>query len=112
MKCSEAVEGGLFEFKEEDSSGWLRSLLGGFKEKIKDVHDEEGPLWKEIEELEEYMEETYGWEFSGNVLKRGLLELEDGERVEMDMNEADEEDETGEYAPVIVDLGDTRDPSV
>jgi A1 cistron-splicing factor AAR2 len=111
MKCSEAVEGGLFEFKEEGSSGWLRSLLGGFKEGTKDLHGEEGPLWEEISKLEEYMKETYGWEYSGSVLKRGLLELEDGERVEMDMNDADEEDETGDYAPVIVDLGDTADPS-
>ena len=39
------------------------------------------------------------------MLKRCMLELEDGERVEMDMNDADEEDETGEYAPVVVELG-------
>lgn len=111
MKCSEAAEGGLFEFKEEGSSGWLRSLLAGFKEGTKDVHGEQGPIWEEIAKLEEYMKETYGWEVSGHVLKRGLLELEDGERVEMDMNEADEEDETGDYAPVVVDLGETAGSS-
>jgi A1 cistron-splicing factor AAR2 len=104
MGCCEAVEGGLFEFREEGSTGWLRSLLGGFKSGVKDSHGGRGPLWEEIGKLEGFMEETFGWEFSGNVLKRGLLELEDGERVDMDMNEADEEDETGDYAPVVVDL--------
>jgi A1 cistron-splicing factor AAR2 len=109
MECCEVVEGGLFEFKEEGSSGWLRSLLSGFKEGVKDVHLGKGPLWEEIVKLEDFMKETYGWEVSGNVLKRGLLELEDGERVEMDMNGADEEDERGDYAPVVVDLGETVD---
>ena len=105
MECCEAVEGGLFEFKEEGSTGWLRSLLSGFKEGVDQVHEGKGPLGEEIEKLEVFMKETYGWEVSRNILKRGLLDLEDGERVEMDMNSADEEDETGDYAPVIVDLG-------
>jgi A1 cistron-splicing factor AAR2 len=105
MECCEVVEGGLFEFKEEGSTGWLRSLLSGFKEGVDQVHGGKGPLWEEIAKLEEFMKETYGWEISKNILKRGLLDLEDGERVEMDMNSADEEDETGDYAPVVVDLG-------
>lgn len=109
MECCEAVEGGLFEFKEEGSSNWLRSLLTGFKHGVKDGRGGKGPLWEEIAKLEEFMKETYGWEMSENILKRGLLELEDGERVEMDMNGADEEDETGDYAPVIVDLEETGD---
>ncbi len=29
----------------------------------------------------------------------------DGERVDMDLDGADKEDEAGEYAPVIVELG-------
>lgn len=104
MECCEAVEGGLFELREEGSSGWLRSLLDGFKAGVKDANGEKGPLWKEIEKLEEFMKEMYGWEAGGNVLKRGLLQLEDGEMVEMEMNGLDKEDETGDYAPVIVDL--------
>jgi A1 cistron-splicing factor AAR2 len=109
MEVCEVVEGGLFEFKEEGSSGWLRSLLGGFKDGVKEVYSGKEHLWEEIARLEEFMKETYGWEVSGNVLKRGLLELEDGERVEMDMNGVDEEDETGDYAPVVVDIGETVD---
>ena len=107
MECCEVVEGGLFEFKEEGSTGWLRSLLGGFKDGVEEMHNGKGPLWEEIGRLEEFMRQKYGWEVSGNILKRGLLELEDGERVEMDMNGADEEDESGDYAPVIVDLEQT-----
>ena len=35
-----------------------------------------------------------------------MLELEDGEQIEVQISGADEEDETGEYAPVVVDLGE------
>jgi len=33
-----------------------------------------------------------------------MLELEDGEQVEMEMEEMEGEDETGDYAPVVVEL--------
>jgi A1 cistron-splicing factor AAR2 len=33
-----------------------------------------------------------------------MLELEDGERVEMEVPGFDADDESGEYAPVVVDL--------
>lgn len=101
----EEVEGGLFEFREEGSAGWLRGLLGGFKVGIEDLLGATGPLWEEAERLEEFMKEAYGWDNGGTMLKRGMLELEDGEVVEMEMNGADEDDETGDYAPVVVDLG-------
>ena len=39
------------------------------------------------------------------MLKRGMVQLEDGEQVELTMEGADEEDEMGEYAPTVVDLG-------
>ena len=101
----EDVEGGLFELREEGAGGWLRSLLSGFKKGAEDVIGKEGPVWGEIKILEDLMNEIYGWDAAGTVLRRGHLELEDGERVEMDMDGADEEDETGDYAPMIVDLG-------
>jgi len=59
---------------------------------------------KELQTLDDEMKELYEWDLKGEVLKRGMLELEDGEMVEMEMNDAGEEDETGEYAPVVVDL--------
>jgi A1 cistron-splicing factor AAR2 len=36
--------------------------------------------------------------------KRGMLDLEDGERVEMDVNDASEDEESGDYAPTVVEL--------
>ncbi|KAJ9649513.1 hypothetical protein H2199_000288 [Coniosporium tulheliwenetii] len=58
----------------------------------------------ELEELEEYLREEFGWEFEGEFVRRGMLELEDGERVEMEMSGYEEDDESGEYAPMVVEL--------
>jgi A1 cistron-splicing factor AAR2 len=100
------VEGGLFVFREE-GAGWLKGLLAQFRRNVEEVFDStsgEG-LKVELKQLEEGLRDEYGWESGKDMLKRGLLELEDGERVDMDMDGADEEDETGEYAPVVVNLG-------
>lgn len=61
-------------------------------------------LVDELEDLQEYLQKAFGWDFDGSYVKRGLLELEDGERVEMDVNGADEDDERGDYAPTVVEL--------
>ena len=110
MHC-EDVEGGLFEFRDEGSAGWLWNLLSTFKGNMNEVYrkEESGSeklLEEALQDLETFMQETYGWQLSekGSVLKKGLLDLEDGERVEMDLNDADEDDETGEYAPVVVEM--------
>ena len=59
----------------------------------------------EMKALEGFLRSEYGWELSDDFVRRGMLELEDGEQVEMEMDEMEAEDERGEYAPVIVDLG-------
>jgi A1 cistron-splicing factor AAR2 len=105
LKHCEDVEGGLFDFKEE-GAGWLRGMLTQFGNHVDEgfaVGDGE-KLKAELRKMEEYMRNEYEWQSGKDMLKRGLLELEDGERVDMEVNGADEEDETGEYAPVIVDL--------
>jgi A1 cistron-splicing factor AAR2 len=61
-------------------------------------------LVDELEDLQDYMQEEFGWQPEGSYLKRGMLELEDGERVEMEVNGADADDELGDYAPTVVDL--------
>ncbi len=106
LKHCQDVEGGLFDFKEE-GAGWLKQLLAQFQRNIEEVFDNAhgGTLKTELRQLEQDLRDEYGWENGKDMLKRGLLELEDGERVDMDMNGVDEEDETGEYAPVVVDLG-------
>lgn len=58
----------------------------------------------ELDDLEELLQEEYGWQFGGTFAKSGLLELEDGEQVLMDTTAFDEDDETGEFAPQVVDL--------
>ena len=106
LKHCEDVEGGLFDFKEE-GAGWLKELLSRFRSNVEEVFEvADGQILKaELKKLEEDLSDRYGWEQRKDTLKRGLLELEDGERVDMDMNGADEEDETGEYAPLVIDLG-------
>jgi A1 cistron-splicing factor AAR2 len=50
------------------------------------------------------MQKEFDWQLDGSYLKRGMLDLEDGERVEVEIDGADEDDELGDYAPTIVDL--------
>lgn len=106
LKHCQDVEGGLFDFKEEGAN-WLKGLLVQFRGNVEDVFGlEDGKdLKAELKKVEDDLRDEYGWEGGKNIVRRGMLELEDGERVDMDMNGADEEDETGEYAPVVVDLG-------
>ncbi|KAK5092945.1 hypothetical protein LTR70_005191 [Exophiala xenobiotica] len=111
----EDVEGGLFELADEMSSRWLRRLLRGFRTNVEEVFgdaSEEGMdkgsergkgLRAALGDLEEWLNERYGWEDESNVLRKGMIQLEDGEMVEVHMDGADEEDETGDYAPVVVE---------
>jgi len=111
----EDVEGGLFELADEMSSRWLRRLLKGFGTNVEEVLGdavEEGKghgseRGKQLREalggLEGWLREKYVWEDESNVLKKGMIQLEDGEMVEVHMDGADEEDETGDYAPVVVE---------
>lgn len=101
------VEGGLFDMSEE-GAGWLRALLVGFRRGVEEVcRGGESRVGDELEELEGDLTRLYGWDLSDSYVRRGLLELEDGERVEMEVSELEGEDERGEYAPVVVDLGES-----
>lgn len=103
--------GGLFELDEQGGKPWLMGLIRGFRAGIEqltriacqDVLDE-------LDELEQYLADTFNWQFGANEesVRHGMLELEDGEQVEMDVSNSadyDREHEEGEYAPVVVDLG-------
>ena len=124
------VEGGLFDML--DSSGdagvagagggggnYLLDLLKGFRKTVKELLSEEDGHRKgqqrgveDIQEalftLEAWCREAYGWEFSGGDarLRSGVVELEDGENVDLEMERdtrLEEEEETGDWAPVIVE---------
>ena len=104
LERGEDVEGGLFEAGDE-GNGLLRAWLKGFKGGLGEVFGAEGEGVKgEMEELEMTLKKLYGWDMGDDFVRRGMLDLEDGERVEMDVEYTGEGDESGEYAPVVVDL--------
>lgn len=104
----EDVEGGLFDMSDEGGA-YLKGLLKGFKRTLgqmfKEGEGEGEEIRGEMEALEKFLKGEYGWELGDDFVRRGMLELEDGEQVEMEMDEMEAEDERGEYAPVVVDLG-------
>lgn len=105
MERCEDVEGGLFDLS-DDGGAYLKGLLKGFQMTLGQVFGEsEGEDVREaMEGLEAFMKREYGWHLGNEYVRRGILELEDGEQVDMEMKEMEGEDERGEYAPVVVDL--------
>ena len=97
------VEGGLFDLRDEVGSRWLRRLVEGFRGNVEDRCELGSELRVQMEEFEEFVKERYGWESGRDVLRRGVVELEDGERLEVSLDGADEDDERGEYAPVVIE---------
>lgn len=105
LRHCEDVDGGLFEMDGDYDGNFLRKLLTEFRQTI---HQIEGAdtVRREMNALEQWVRTEYGWELrKDSIMRRGMLQLEDGEQVEMEMSGADVDDETGEYAPVIVDMG-------
>ncbi|KAL2872477.1 AAR2 splicing factor family protein [Aspergillus lucknowensis] len=109
LKRCDDVEGGLFDqLGAEEGAGeggdFLRKLLKGFRKALYEVLEDGGgssPVKIEFERLETYVKCEYDWELNRDaVLRKGMLQLEDGEEVEMEMIEDEEDD----YAPVVVDL--------
>jgi A1 cistron-splicing factor AAR2 len=104
MHCKDS-EGGLIDLADEGGS-LLKSLLTRFRKgldaqpRVEEVQD----VLDELDDLEAYLRHEHGWQFGGSFAKSGVLDLEDGEQVRMDTTAYDEEDETGEWAPQIVDL--------
>ncbi|CAG8890850.1 unnamed protein product [Penicillium egyptiacum] len=105
QRCDD-VDGGLFEIDGDEGGAFLRDLLMKLRQSVDDLVGDTGSEVKlELDELEDWVKAEYGWELRrGAVVRRGMLQLEDGEQVEMDWDGNDEDDETGEYAPMIVDM--------
>jgi A1 cistron-splicing factor AAR2 len=111
LKHCEIVEGGLFEMDGDQGGAFLRKLLMGFHKSMEEVLDgvAGSTVRAEMDALEKWLQVEFGWELRKEaIMRRGMLQLEDGEQVEMTMIGADEEDEMGEYAPLVVDLGDNE----
>ena len=103
MERCEDVETGLFDLSDEGGA-YLKRLLKGFKVTLGHVFGDAEDIKEEMEALEALLKGEYGWELGDEFVRRGMLELEDGEQVEIEMEEIEGEDEKGEYAPVVVDL--------
>ena len=105
LKRCEDVEDGLFDMSDE-GGGQLKKWLKGFKTTIGEIfgEDEGEDLRREMGALEAFLKTEYGWELGNEFVRKGILELEDGEQVYAETNEMEGEDERGEYAPVVVEL--------
>ncbi|KAL8702098.1 MAG: hypothetical protein Q9201_004571, partial [Fulgogasparrea decipioides] len=101
------VEGGLFDMS-DDGGSFLKALLKGFKRILEQSSEDKSEgvdeVKEEFDDVEQWVREQYGWELGDEFARRGMLELEDGEMVEMETAEMEGEDESGEYAPVVVEL--------
>ncbi|KAL4871894.1 AAR2 protein-domain-containing protein [Aspergillus spectabilis] len=113
QRCDD-LEGGLFDQmgaeEGREGSEFLRKLLKGFRIALYEIlEDAEGPspVRVEFERLEGWVKSEYDWELNRDaVLRKGMVQLEDGEEVELEMIQDEEDD----YAPVVVDLPDSSGP--
>ncbi|KAJ5133419.1 hypothetical protein N7526_004784 [Penicillium atrosanguineum] len=107
LKRCDDVEGGLFEIDGDEGGAFLRNLLTKLRRSVDEVVENgaESMVTIELDNLEAWVKEEYDWELKReSIVRRGMLQLEDGEEVEMEMDDNDEDEETGEYAPLVVDL--------
>ncbi len=108
LRHCEDVEGGLFDFS-DDGGALLKMLLKRFKKGLEQISGKEkSDVVDELEELESFLTAEYGWDLDESFMRKGMLELEDGEQIEVETKEYDEDDETGEYAPTVVELTDDQ----
>ena len=108
VKHANDAEGGLFDLDDEGGK-LIKSLLRKFKLGLKEVENlgKQGVL-EEFGELETFLRSELGWELDEVVLRHGFVQLEDGEMVQADLSDDDEDEETGEYAPTVVELTDDQ----
>jgi A1 cistron-splicing factor AAR2 len=112
LQHSQDVEGGLFDLS-DDGAGQLKHILRRFKKSLVDLEGKsKSEVVDELDELESYLQDEYGWNLDDNFVRRGMMTLEDGERVEVTMAGFEEEDESGEYAPTVVDLSEAQSNEV
>lgn len=98
------MEAAIFDLNDQ-GGGFLGPLLRKFRKGLDEFDGKrKADMVDEFDELQDFLQKEFGWQVDDSYVKRGMLDLEDGERVEMDMNGADEDDECGDFAPTIVEL--------
>ena len=112
------VEGGLFDMHDDGGGNFLRELLKEFRRGVDEVFSSDiddrgrdgGEKGEDVEEalkeVEDWVKKEWGWEMGDDWLRKGGLVLEDGEWLEVETEEMLGEDERGEFAPIVVDLGE------
>ncbi|KAK4553545.1 hypothetical protein LTR86_009341 [Recurvomyces mirabilis] len=107
LQHCKVADSGLIDLADEGGS-LLKHLLVRFRKGLQGLGSQSSigvqDVIDELDDLEEYLRTEHGWQFGGPFAKSGFLEMEDGEQVHMDSTAFDEDDETGEYAPQVVDL--------
>ncbi|KAJ5081730.1 hypothetical protein NUU61_009994 [Penicillium alfredii] len=112
QRCDD-VEGGIFEIDGDEGGDFFRKLLMKLRASIDEIlgNDVQSAVKSELEKLDAWVKEEYDWELHREaIVRRGMVQLEDGEEVELEMDGHDEDEETGEYAPLVVDLGGSGMP--
>jgi len=104
LEHNQDAEGGLFDMRDEGST-LLKPLLKRFRQGLEQQSGSaKVDVMDELDELEDYLKAEHGWLLNEDYARHGMLQLEDGEEVMMDMNPEDDEDESGDYAPTMVEL--------
>ncbi|OJD39739.1 aar2 family protein [Diplodia corticola] len=103
----------LFDLNDEGGS-LLKRLLRRFRKGLEELEGKgKSDVVDELDELEDFLRGEYGWQLDDSFVRRGMLELEDGEQVEMDVGTRfDEDDEAGEFAPMVVELTEEQAKSL
>ena len=104
----EDVEGELFDMS-DGGSGLLKGWLRGFQRILGQAFqgDEGVGVKARMEDLISILKRMYGWDLGDDFVRKGMVQLEDGEMVELEVGDMHGEDEDGDYAPVVVDINDT-----
>jgi len=95
----------------DGDDNWLAKLLRRFGSGIKEVVSEQqqvdpdkDSIVRLFRDIKSVTRRKFDWVLDRkDVVGRGLVQTEDGDMVELELAGLDEEDETGEYAPVIVE---------
>jgi A1 cistron-splicing factor AAR2 len=107
LKHSDDVEGGMFDLSDQRNN-LLSSLLKGFKRVVEDEdHKDCKDIRAALDSIETFVKKEFGWDLSDSYVRRGMIQLEDGEQVELELEDLEDLDERGEYAPVVVEEIDT-----
>lgn len=106
------LDGSIFDYEpglEKEIKGQLTAFKSHLDEMLlekgAEISFEQEAMGKAFEALETYLWKL-DWDLRGNYLRKGMVQLEDGEEIELEMDDFQAEDERGAYAPMVVDLND------